>query len=73
VEYDPAIVWCGVGNAAIGERYIGELEGTKGQPDIDSELANALSCVMWCVWREWNSRSFEDCEFGLINLKKLVI
>jgi len=36
-------------------------------------LANALSCVMWCVWREWNARSFEDCEFGLINLKKLVI
>jgi hypothetical protein len=39
VEYDPAIVWGGVGNAAIGERYVGELEGAKGQPDVDIDLA----------------------------------
>jgi len=38
VEYDPAIVWGGVGNAAIGERYVGELEGAKGQPDVDTDL-----------------------------------
>jgi len=30
-------------------------------------------CLMWCIWRERNAHSFEDCETGLINLKKLVI
>jgi hypothetical protein len=39
VEYDLAIVWGGVGNAAIGERYVGELEGAKGQPGVDTDLA----------------------------------
>jgi hypothetical protein len=29
-----------VGNAAIGERFVGELEGAKGQPDVDTNLAN---------------------------------
>jgi hypothetical protein len=40
VEYDPAFVWGGVGNANISEKHIGELEGAKGQPDVDSDLAN---------------------------------
>jgi hypothetical protein len=30
VEDDYANVWGGVGNAAFGERYVGELEGAKG-------------------------------------------
>lgn len=30
-------------------------------------------CLMWCLWREQNARGFENCETGLINLKKLVI
>jgi hypothetical protein len=21
-----------------------------------------LSCLMWCMWRERNARSFDDCE-----------
>jgi hypothetical protein len=40
VEYDLAIVWGGVGKAVIGERYVGELEGAKGKPDVDTNLAN---------------------------------
>jgi hypothetical protein len=40
VEYDPAAVWCGMGDAAIGERFVGELEGVKGQPNVDADLAN---------------------------------
>jgi hypothetical protein len=40
VEEDPASVWGDVGNATIGERYAGELEGAKGQSDVDSDLAN---------------------------------
>jgi hypothetical protein len=29
-----------VGNAVIGERDVTELEGAKGQPDVDAYLAN---------------------------------
>jgi hypothetical protein len=30
-------------------------------------------CLMWCLWKEHNAHSFEACETGLLNLKKLVI
>jgi hypothetical protein len=30
-------------------------------------------CLMWCLAKERNAHSFEDCKTGLINLKKLVI
>jgi hypothetical protein len=40
VEDDSTNVWGGVGNAAIGERYVGELEGIKGQSDVDTDLAH---------------------------------
>jgi hypothetical protein len=30
-------------------------------------------CVMWCLWRERNARSFEDRESGLLELKKLAL
>jgi hypothetical protein len=39
VEDDSANVWGGVGNDAIGERYVGELEGAKGLLDFDTDLA----------------------------------
>jgi hypothetical protein len=29
-----------VGNVAIGERFVGELKGVKGQPNVDIDLAN---------------------------------
>jgi len=30
----------GVGNVVFGERYVGDLEGAKGQSDVDTDLAN---------------------------------
>jgi hypothetical protein len=30
-------------------------------------------CVMRCLWRERNARNFEDCEHGIIELKKMVL
>ena len=30
-------------------------------------------CVMWCLWREWNARSFECNESGMIELRKLTL
>jgi hypothetical protein len=29
--------------------------------------------VLWCIWRERNARNFEDCEHGIIELKKMVL
>ena len=29
-------------------------------------MGNGPLCVMWCIWRERNARSFDDCEKGLI-------
>jgi hypothetical protein len=50
VEYDLAAVWCGVSNAAIGERYVGELEGAKGQPNVDTDLPNgSFVCDVVCL------------------------
>jgi hypothetical protein len=51
VEYNLAAVWCCVGNAAIGERDVGELEGAKRQPDLDVDLANG-SVVFDVVYME---------------------
>ena len=28
-------------------------------------------CVMWCLWREWNTHHFEDCEKTIPVLKLL--
>jgi hypothetical protein len=40
VEDDIANVWGGVGNAAVGESYVGKLEGAKGQSDVDTDLVH---------------------------------
>jgi hypothetical protein len=29
-------------------------------------------CVMWCVWRERNARTFEDCEWNILDLKDFI-
>jgi hypothetical protein len=51
VEYNLVVVWCCVGNAEIGERDVGELEGAKGQLDVDVDLANG-SVVFDVVYME---------------------
>jgi hypothetical protein len=28
-----------------------------------------LHCLMWCLWRERNARTFEDCERNVLDLK----
>lgn len=30
-------------------------------------------CLMWCLWREQNAKSFEDCESGLLEIKKMML
>jgi hypothetical protein len=40
VEYDFAAVWCCVGYASFGDRYVGELEGAKGQLVVGADVEN---------------------------------
>ena len=28
-----------------------------------------LHCLTWCIWREWNARSFEGCEWPILKIK----
>jgi len=28
-------------------------------------------CLMWCIWRDWNARSFEDREISVVELKEI--
>ena len=28
-----------------------------------------LHCLMWCLWRERNTRTFEGCEQSVVELK----
>jgi hypothetical protein len=30
-------------------------------------------CLMWCLWRERNERSFEDRESDLLEIKKIML
>jgi hypothetical protein len=30
-------------------------------------------CLMWCLWRERNARSFDDKEIGLLELKRRML
>jgi hypothetical protein len=40
VKYDIAAIWCCVGYASFGDRYVGELEGAKGLPVVSADLEN---------------------------------
>jgi hypothetical protein len=73
VEDDSANVWGGVGNAAVGERYVGVGGGQKGNRILISIWRMAPLCLMWCVWRERNARCFEDCETDLMHLKRMML
>jgi len=47
--------------------------GQKGNRTLIMIWRMGPLCLMCCVWREWSARCFEDCETGLMNLKKLVM
>ena len=33
----------------------------------------APHCIMWYLWREWNARSFEGCEWFIIEIKSFFL
>jgi hypothetical protein len=52
---------------------LGSWRGQRGNRLLVSIWRMSPLCLLWCQWKERNARSFEDCETGSINLKKLVI
>jgi hypothetical protein len=32
----------------------------------------ARLCFLWCIWREWNAKSFEGHETEMLELKKMM-
>jgi hypothetical protein len=52
---------------------LGSWRGQRGNRTVLQTWQMAPLCVMWCLWREMNARSFEDCELRIIELKKMVL
>jgi hypothetical protein len=52
---------------------LGSWRGQKGNRTWLPIWRMAPLCLMWCVWRERNARCFEDCETGLMNLKRMML
>jgi hypothetical protein len=52
---------------------LGSWKGQKGNQTLILIWRMAPLCLMWCVWRERNARCFEDCEIGLMNLKRMML
>jgi len=52
---------------------LGSWRGQKGNRTLIPIWHMAPLCLMWCIWRERNARCFEDCETGLLNLKRKML
>jgi hypothetical protein len=52
---------------------LGSWRGQRGNRLLVLIWRVAHLCLMWCLWKEQNARSFEDCETGSLNLNKLVL
>jgi hypothetical protein len=52
---------------------LGSWRGQRGNRTILQIWRMFHLCVMWCLLRERNAQSFEDCELRLIKLKKMVL
>ena len=45
---------------------LGSWRGKRGNRIVLQSWRMATLCVMWCLWRERNVRSFEDHELGIL-------
>jgi hypothetical protein len=55
------------------KEWLGSWQGQKGNSIVIQIWRMAPLYVMCCLWRERNARNFEDCEHGIIKLKKRVL
>jgi hypothetical protein len=61
-----------MGYALKGERLLVSWRGQLGQRKVLELWKLAPLCLMWCIWREKNTRSFEDCGIVMLELKKML-
>jgi len=47
--------------------------GQVGRQNILEAWKMAPLCLMWCIWRERNVRSFEDCGRSVEQLKSIML
>jgi hypothetical protein len=60
-------IWSFLGHSLLGARYSSLLRGGfKGHQIVDVWNAIPL-CLMWCIWKEHNSSSFEGVESSCFN------
>jgi hypothetical protein len=46
--------------------------GQAGSHNIFEVCWMASMCLMWCIWRERNAISFEDCMSSVVELKSVI-
>jgi hypothetical protein len=64
------VVWVMPGSL---KECLGSWRAQRGTRTVLQIWRMALLCAMWCLWRKINAQSFEDCEIGLMELKKRVL
>jgi hypothetical protein len=64
-----SFVWGCMGYALKGERFVGELKGQLGQCKVLELWRLGPLCLLWCIWRERNAKSFEHCEMEMLRVK----
>jgi hypothetical protein len=52
---------------------LGSWRGQRGNRTVLQIWRMTPLCVMWCLWREKNAWSFENREYGIIELKERVL
>jgi len=52
---------------------LGSWRGQLGNCNALNIWRLAHLCLMWCIWREQNAKSFDDRGNGLLELKKMML
>ena len=64
-------IWSILGYARHGFGLLGCWQGSFGRHRNGYIWSIIPHCLMWCLWRERNSRCFEDIERSILDLKLL--
>ena len=70
VDFGVLFIWLPLGYA--NERVIDMFatwQGSFGKHRKFTFWQAVPHCIMWCLWQEWNSRSFEGCEWNILEIK----
>ena len=62
---------CHVNKDFILQKKIRILAKRAGSASAFIDLESIPHCLMWCLWREQNIRSFEGTELSILDLKLL--